>query len=220
MRTEIISIGTLILGFITGYVSAYFNEKGKNKALLEDLKELTEEKEKVTSKFQLDISKRKYKYEDKRNQYFKYFNLLDELSTTSNQETQTEFMPAMNQFTSEFLNAKGNKTKELKAASEFSNVITNLLFKSNQSLIKLKQETATIKLIAGKNVLKSLENIELAYENSLEMSGIFMKQFANNIIHNQDQLKKQELELQETASHLRILKETLIDEIKIELDEI
>ncbi|MCF6348533.1 MAG: hypothetical protein L3J20_09575 [Flavobacteriaceae bacterium] len=166
---------SLLIGFLMGYLTSYFKEKGKNRALIEDLEKMTNEREKVSSKYQLDISKRKYKYEDKRTQYFKYFNLLDEFNTEGIQKAQIEFMPTLNKFNKNFLAANGSKKKELKATSDFSNSVNKIMFESNKSLLKLKQETNTIKLIAGDKVLKILKELEEGYDTSMEKSAQMMK---------------------------------------------
>ena len=192
MKIElIIGILGVLGGFALGFFTSYFKEKGKNKALIQDLKRITEEKEKVSSKYQLDISKRKYKYEDKREQYFKYFNLLDNLSAEGNKDAQNSFIPAINKFNEDFVGANGDKKKELKATTEFSKSVNELMFKSNESLLQLKQETNTIKLIAGKKVLKILDELEIAYANSMEQSANMMRDLSNNIINGRQSILNQ-----------------------------
>jgi len=204
-----------------GYLTSYFKEKGKNKALIQDLKRITEEKESVSAKYQLDISKRKYKYEDKREQYFKYFNLLDSLSAEGNKDAQENFIPAINSFNDGFIGANGNKKKELKATTDFSKSVNEIMFKSNESLLKLKQETNTIKLIAGEKVLKLLTELEIAYDKSMEQSAEMMRDLSNNIIYGkQSILNSQKEEIEKNGNYLLILKEKLMQEIKNELDEI
>ncbi len=204
-----------------GYLASYFKEKGKNKALIQDLKKITEEKENVTSKYQLDISKRKYRYEDKREQYFKYFNLLDSLGTDSNKDAQTSFMPALNKFNDGFISANGNKINELKATTDFSETVNEIIFKSNESLLKLKQETNALKLIAGEKVLELLTKLEVAYDKSMEQSAEIMRDLSKNLIlENQDILNTQNEITEKTGNHILILKEELIQEVKNELNEI
>lgn len=118
-----------ILGFLSGYLISYFKEKGKNKALLSDIGRLTAEKESVASEYKLDIEKRKYKYESKKEQYFKYFNLIDEFGKASNDEFYEYFFPVVDEFNKNFLGADGDKTKELEALNTFSSKINRLVSK-------------------------------------------------------------------------------------------
>lgn len=222
MNTEILIGGiSLILGFLVGYLTSFVKEKGKNSALIEDLEKITEEKEKVSAKFELDISKRKYKYEDKRTQYFKYFNLLDQLSVQSNKEAQEEFYPAITEFNISYLTAYEDIEKVTIATANFMNAVNKIMFKSNESFLKLRQETNTIKLIAGPAVSKTLQETEIAYEKALDTSAQMMRDLAENIItQKQDIQIKQQSEIEEIGKSLLLLKEKLIQEVKNELDEI
>jgi len=217
----IIGLVSLIGGFLMGYFTSFFKEKGKNKALIQDLKRMTEETEKVTSKFELDISKRKYKYEDKREQYFKYFNLLDSLSTEGNKDVMGKFLPALTKFNTGFLGANENKKKELKATTDFSESVGTLLFKANENLLKIKQETNTIRIIAGEKVLKALNELETAFDVTMVQSSNMMKEMSDNVINGRvDILSRQQDEMAETGRHLVKLKENLMLAIRAELDEI
>jgi hypothetical protein len=221
MTDIIIPALTLIGGFIAGYFTSYLGEKGKNRATIEDTKQLTEEKEKVTSAFDLDNSKRKYKYEYKSNLYFKYFNLLDEISARANEEAQVEFMPKMNKFTSDYLLADGDSSKELKAAAEFSEAINNIMTKANESLIKLKNETVALKFVAGDSVLQVLQEIEKTQNESFDLSADMMREFGNNMVSkNLDVFEVQKNQLHAIGDKMIYLKDKLTQEIRKELNEI
>lgn len=204
-----------------GYFTSYFKEKGKNRALIEDTRSLTEEKEKVSSKYELDKSKRKYQYEYKSTQYFKYFNLLDELNTTSNQQAQEELIPILTEFNKSFLEANCDKTLELKATTELSGAVNKIMMKANESQVKFKSETNAIKLIAGDSVLKVLLEIEEMNKNAFDLSAGMMKGLGKSIIENNfSGIDGQRKELQEASNKLIQLKEELTKEIKKELNEI
>ena len=222
MATEItIGLFSALGGFLIGYLTSYFNEKGKNRATIEDTKSLTEEKEKVSSRFELDNSKRKYQYEYKSNLYFKYFNLLDELNTKANEEAQIEFIPYLNAFNADFLGAAGNQEKELKAASDFGAAVNKIMMKANESQIKLKNETNSLKLIAGDSVLNVLEEIEKTNDLSFNLSADMMRELGGNMVSKRmDILDNQKSELQVLGNELIRLKEKLTQEIRKELNEI
>ncbi|MEK7184832.1 MAG: hypothetical protein AAB683_01705, partial [Patescibacteria group bacterium] len=128
----------LVLGFLSGYLISYFKEKGKNKALLSDIGRLTEEKERITSEFKLEIEKRKYKYESKKEQYFKYFNLIDEFGKASNDEIYESFFPVLDEFNKNYLGADGEKNKELEALNSFTSKVNRMMSRSNENLIRLR----------------------------------------------------------------------------------
>ncbi|RKS02846.1 hypothetical protein [Flavobacterium sp. 102] len=222
MTPEItIGIISLILGFFLGYLTSYFNEKGKNKAIIEDMKAMTEEKEKVSSHYELDVSKRKYKYEDKRAIYFKYFSLLDEMSTEANIIAQNEVMPSVNKYTQDYLAANGDTGKILKAASELSTSTNNVMLKMHQSQMKLKQETNSIRLIGGEKVLKALTEMENAYDLQLERWGEMMKTLSTHILDkNMEAINAQAEEHKKIGERIVKCKEDIIESMKKELDEI
>lgn len=220
MEFTTIIISTII-GFIIGYFTSYFNEKGKNKAIIEDMELMTEKKEKVTSHYQLDVTKRTYKYEDKRAMYFKYFNLLDELQTEGNIIAQAEVIPAINKYMERYANANGNKALIMKAATGLSVTTNNALAKMHKSQLNLKQETNSIRLVAGERVLQSLEEIEKAYNIQLEKTGEMFKDFAKNAANGNERiLSAQKIEHEKIGLNIANCKDKIIEEMKKELDEI
>ena len=208
-------------GFLAGYFTSYFNEKGKNKATIEDTKQLTEEREKVTSKYSLDSTKRKIQYETKSAAYMKYFNLLDELSQSGNLDAQEEFLPIIAKFNSDYIPNADNIQKASEAAAEFSNSIQKLMFKSQEKYLKFKHETNALKLIAGDEVLKLMNEIDNISQLSFDVSAQMMKDLAESIIEkNFEKLNMQKTNLEDLASQTNIMKEKLRKEIRIELSEI
>jgi len=212
---------SIIGGFIIGYFTSYFNEKGKNKAIIEDTSQLTEEKEKVTSKYGLDSTKRKIQYETKSNAYMKYFNLLDEQSQIGNIEAQEEFLPVITKFNTDYLTNIGDMEKELSAAAEFSNSTQTIMMKSQERYFKFKNETNALKLIAGENVLNLLNEIDRVSQLSFDVSAQMMKELAKHIIEkDMSALDAQKNYLESLAKQTLELKEQLVTEIRFELSEI
>jgi hypothetical protein len=212
---------SIIGGFILGYFTSYFNEKGKNKAAIEDTEQITEKREKVTSKHNLEITKRKIQYETKSSAYLKYFNLLDELSQNGNAEAQEEFLPALAKFNSDYIPNADDIEKASKAASEFSNSMQKLMFKSQEKYIKFKNETNALKIIAGEEVLKLMTEIDEVSQLSFDVSTQMMKDLAESIIaKNLTKLDSQKITLENLATQTNILKEKLTLEIRKELSEI
>ena len=211
----------LVIGFLSGFLISYFKEKGKNKALLTDIKRLTEEKEKIISDYKLDIEKRKYKYESKREQYFKYFNLIDEFGKSSNNEFYEQFFPIVDKFNKDFLSADGDKNKELEALNSFSSNLNPMIAKSNENLVRLRAETHSIKLIANPKVLGLLNQIDKLYDLSMDKSGLMLREMGANIISgNSKAINSQKQEVESLGLEIKNVHEQLISEIRQELDEI
>jgi hypothetical protein len=211
----------LAIGFLSGYLISYFKEKGKNKALLSDIKILTDEKERIVSDYKLDIEKRKYKYESKKEQYFKYFNLIDEFGKSSNNDIYEQFFPIVDKFNKEFLSAENDKNKELEAINTFSTNLNPIVAKSNENLVRLRAETHSIRLIANSKVLGLLNQIDKLYDISLDKSTLMLREMGTNIISgNSDVINSQRQEVESLGLEIKTLHEELVFEIRQELDEI
>lgn len=85
----IIELISFLLGVASEYFIAYGKEKGKNRALKEDIESLENQKQQVQIKYTremeelkkdsaFEIELRKHKYGEKKNQFAKFFTLLDE----------------------------------------------------------------------------------------------------------------------------------------------
>lgn len=219
---EIISGGIgLVIGLIVGGLGSYINERAKNAALKKDLKGLTEEKEKIISEHQLVIAKRKYQYEDKRKQYFKYFELLDEINGEGNQVLFDSFGPMINQFFEDFLKADNNKELQYKATSILSSQVNDLMLKANEHSMRLKKETSSLRLIASDAVLKTLNELERSYDISIDHGSDLLKGMADNVVNGRSEiLEKQQQESARIAEKMNVLKDRLMEEVRMELNEI
>lgn len=211
----------LVIVFFSGYLISYFKEKGKNKALLSDIKRLTEEKERIVSDFKLEIEKRKYQYESKKEQYFKYFNLIDEFGKSGNDDFYENFFPIVESFHENYLSANGNKKKELEALNNFTASLNPMISNSNENLVRLRAETNSIRLIANKKVRDYLEQLDELYDISFEKSSNMLREMGNNmILENQELINEQNRELHSLGLKIKTIHDELVEEIRKELDEI
>jgi len=105
--------------------------------------------------------------------------LTDEFSNDNNVKTQGKFLPIVEEFNRNYLNAtsNGNKRNETNAITVFSKKIQKLMLDANQDLLRIKQETNIIRLIASDAVLQKLDLLTLAYDNSMEVSNKTMNYF-------------------------------------------
>lgn len=213
-------IGTLI-GFILGFAASYFVQKGKNRAIKEDIHGITFEKESVSSSFTLDIEKRKYQYKSKKEQYLKYFNLLDEFNSEANVTGFKTILPIIQNFTSEFLKSTGNKKRELEIAANFSESINAEVLKSNEKWIKIKNETNSIRLIANDETIGLLNQLESLYNNMFEQSGQVFKAIPQLVVLKQiDQIKALITDFQALGTIVNSTKDRLILAMRNDLNEI
>lgn len=211
-------IGLLIL-----YIRTFIQESAKINALKRKNKELVEETESIKKEHQLDISKRRYQYESKKEQYLGFFKLLDKFTNEATLKNQSEFIPILDEFNKNYLNAasQGNKKKENMAVTVMSKKIQKLAFDSYAELTKLKQETNTIRLIASDAILAKLDLLELSYDKLMEQSDKMMSDLPKLMMTgNQGKIKLQQEELEINGKVTQSIKNEIIKLMRKELNEI
>jgi len=225
---------SISISFLIGYLVSYFKEKGKNNALKSDIAKITNEKEKVIIEYkkelegikkdhQLDIDKRKYKYESKQEQFKKFFQLLDQLSYESSQNLQKKITPIMTDFHFNFLQGETNNDKETsnRAISKFSGDIQELIGESNQYLIRLRAETNGLKLIANREILDLLAQLEKAYEKVFESSNEMIRLMAiPENFRDVNFLNESKDKINADGKAIIDLRDLMMEQIRIELDKI
>lgn len=215
-------------------IKSYFAERGKLKAQIAENRKLVEQTEAIKSRFnreleelkkehQLDITKRKYQYESKKEQYLKFFRLLDEFSNEQNLKTQETFLPILEEFNKNYISAanSNNKKNETNAITVFQKKVQKLMFDANQELTRIKQETNTIRLIASNNILQKLDLLTLAYDKSMDASTKMMKDMLPLMLsNNQEKMKEQQDELEVAAMVINDIRNDIINLMRSELNEI
>ena len=210
------------LGLLILYIKTYTTEKAKMEVLKSENKKLIEETERIKKDFQLEISKRRYQYESKKEQYILFFKLLDQFTNEANKSTQEKLLPILDEFNRNFLNSSSrNKKGENNATSVMSKKIQRLTFEANESLIKIKQETNTIRLIASDRIIQKLDLLELAYDKNMEQAIKMMNDLPKQMMSNdQYGMKKSQREIEISALVIKEIKDEIIELMRKELDEI
>lgn len=211
------------LGLLILYIKTYTTEKAKMEVLKSENKKLIEETERIKKDFQLEISKRRYQYESKKEQYILFFKLLDQFTNEANKSTQEKLLPILDEFNRNFLNSSSwnDKKGENNATSVMSKKIQRLTFEANESLIKIKQETNTIRLIASDRIIQKLDLLELAYDKNMEQAIKMMNDLPKQMMSNdQYGMKKSQREIEISALVIKEIKDEIIELMRKELDEI
>lgn len=226
-------IGVLITLTIM-FFKSYVQEKAKLKALKSENKGLITETEKIKSEYsreleelrkehQLNITKRKYQYESKKETYFKFFQLIDKFARENNVKNQENLMPILDEFNRNYLHAasQNNKKNETNAVTVFSKKIQKLTFDASQDLMKIKQETNTIKLIASDKILRKLSLLDLAYDKSMEVSNKMMSSLpALMMTNDQEKISEGQKEIEISAMLINQIRDEIIELMRTELNEI
>lgn len=216
------------------FLKSYVQEKAKLTALKSENKKLIDETEKIKSQYnkeleelkkdhQLDISKRKYQYESKKETYIKFFQLLDQFTRDNNVKNQENLMQILDEFNRNYLHAasQNNKKNETNAVTVLSKKIQKLMFDTSQDLIKIKQETNTIRIIASDEILRKLDILNLAYDKSTETSNKMMRDLpALMMANNQEQIQQGQKDIEISAMVINSIKDDIIALMRTELNEI
>ncbi|MHC0443241.1 hypothetical protein [Flavobacterium sp. 3-210] len=227
---EIYLIG-VIIAISALYIKTYIQEKAKIDALKSENKKLIEQAEKIKSKYskeleelkkehQLEISKRRYKYESKRDQYVSFFQFLDQFTKDNTTKSQNKMTLIINDFMTDFLNAQDHE-HQMKAITTMSNEMQKLTFEASKDLVRIKQETNTIRLIASEKVIQKLDMLNLAFDKTLADSNKTLNDLPS-LIMNDDKhsINENQRQLEESGKIVKKYNDELIALMREELDEI
>lgn len=220
-----------ITGLILGWIATYTNEKVKQRALKDENAKLVQETEDIKSKFtkeleelkkdhQLDISKRKYRYESKKASYINFFQKLDTLNSEINQKSSEKMREMLEKFTLSCINSKSDEEYN-DGIIVFQNATQSILMDSHQDIIKLKHETSEIKLHASDEIISNLNKLESAYEKLINESNLLIQKMPAIILSADSNLMELSQEnLKNEAAETESIKNDLIQIMRKELDEI
>ncbi|WP_312392777.1 hypothetical protein [Chryseobacterium sp.] len=222
-------IFTGIGGSLIATIGVYINEKSKQRTLKKDNKKLVEETEKIKAEFtskleelkkdhQLEISRRKYQYEGKKDSYVSFFKMLDTFTADQNIKSQDKLKNLIHEFNRNFGDSVSSQKK---ASLVFSKKINTLTIKSYEEFIKLKQETNVIKLMASDAVIEHLLLLELGYENLMNESDKMMSALPKLImLGNEARMNELKEEIEIKGRVINNIKDELNSLMRQELNEI
>ncbi|OFY48579.1 MAG: hypothetical protein A2W85_09740 [Bacteroidetes bacterium GWF2_41_31] len=223
-----------ILILLILYAITLVKSKAKNRALKSDIKEITDNKEQVISKYkkeieeirkthELDIARRKYQYESKREAYYKFLMFLDNYNAKASSEMTEKFFPLVDEFMSSYLKAsnKNSKKEENAILTRFFSKTNKVTKEAYEDYNKLKMETNTIKLSASKKVLEELESLENMTKEGLDEATKMMKRMPTLILSNDKDFNKEYQDYIEIyGKKAEIIKKYLIEFMRLDLNQI
>ncbi len=221
LETNVLYIFTLCITLIIMFAISFIKESGKINALLMKNKKLTEETESIKKSHQLDLDKRKYQYESKKEQYITFFKKLDEFTNEQTLKNREQLIEILSEYDIDYLNAIDQNEKLQEATAKFIRKMRKLTFESYAELIKLKQETNTIRLIASEEIINQLDLLEFLYEELMSNSDSMIINLSSIIIsENPDEINKNQQNLVDKANEIQIVKNAIIKIMRKELNEI
>ncbi|HHC7312177.1 TPA: hypothetical protein ACN30N_005145, partial [Vibrio campbellii] len=219
-----------LIGALSLYLTAYTKAKGANKALKEDISTLealkqqivathSQELESVKKQHQLDIEKRKFKYEDKRAQFSKYFRLIDEFNSKCNSVFGERFPPMLRRLLAGQIS--GCQDTANQSLLDFNHEMMLLFNELNEEQLKVNTESNSIRLIATPELDTLLDDLSEQIKQSYEDS-VAMLKFMGTREYILDNSLVKPFQDQVAISGTQALKarEALKQRMKFELDEI
>ena len=157
----VIYLFTTGIGIAIGGATSYYVQKAKNKATIEDLAEVTEEKERVVSQYQ----KRNYQYNRKHDAYTNYNVLLNEFEFEGNKLTQENLETPFNILIHKVYGSPNDKGKQQEALTEYGIAFNSLINETLESLKRIAKETHEMKLVAPEHIIVKLERLDKLYKD-------------------------------------------------------
>ncbi|HIF9063251.1 TPA: hypothetical protein ACX6MH_003470 [Photobacterium damselae] len=223
-----------VLAFLIGALSLYFTSytkaKGANKALKEDISTLetlkqqivathSQELESIKKQHQLDIEKRKFKYEDKRAQFSKYFRLIDEFNSKCNSVFVERFSPMIQRLLAGQISGCQNTANQ--SLLDFNQEIMILFNELNEEQLKVNTESNSIRLIATPELDILLDDLSAHIKQSYEDSVAMLKFMGTHeFICDNSLIKPFHEKATISGTHVLKAREALKQQMKFELDEI
>ncbi|MBS3798590.1 hypothetical protein [Pseudoalteromonas sp. BDTF-M6] len=226
----IIGFLSFLLGIAAGYFVAYGKEKGKNRALKEDIQNLEEQKQQVQIRFAkeveelkktnvLNIELRKHKYEEKKKQFAKFFTLLDEFHAKSNEIFMQRFGPIYSKFMESYL--VGEDTIQNEAIAEFNKGMMALFGELNQEHLKLTTETNSIRLISSSMLDSLLDKLTANLGEATNTAQEVLRMMASpEFWADQSILLPLQAKAEDQGRAIILIREDICKQMKLELDEI
>ena len=231
---DLVSILEIIFSFSAGalvvYLTAYAKAKGNNKALKEDISKLEDEKQNIVAKYRaeteelkkqhsLDIEKRKFKYEDKRAQFTKFFLMFDQFQNKGRSIINEDFTPLLSELLSSVIIGTEESKKE--AFYQFTNNIQHIIDKIYEEHIKMTNETNSIRLIATPEMDILLDEFESALNKAKDNASEMIKFMTTpEFFANQTLLIPYQKASEESGNLVSEYRVKLKNRMKCELDEI
>ena len=129
--------------------------------------------------------------------------------------------PIITEFYAGFLATIDDKTEQNKVCTVYMEKIQNLMNENNTELMKVKQETNTIRLIASQEVIELLNLMERTYDYMFDTSAQIINMLPNNIMKNGQIVLQKHVEILTEISHSALnIKEHLIQQMRNDLNKI
>lgn len=221
---------SFLFGILTMYLTAYTKEKGKVKALREDVAKIEDEKQKVISKYQkeiedlkkfhsLDIEKRKYQYESKKTQYYQFMEKIDSYNGCLLRVLTEEFSQIMLSY---FASCNGvSSSSPEKLTLEFNEKAQKAIAKIQKQEAELFSQLNSLKLSANAEIITLLEKLVFDIKYSKKHLEDVLNYIGSNNFKFSPSVPEELLSKSDNNQHnILETKEKLMNALRLDLDKI
>jgi hypothetical protein len=225
-----IALLTFLGGLGAGYFAAYAKAKGKNRALKEDIESLEDQKQQVQIKYSkeieelkknntLNIELRKHKYQEKKDQFSKFFMLLDEFHNKSNEIFMERFGPIFSNFMENYL--IDDESTQNEAMAQFNQKMMSLFNELNQEYLKLSTETNSIRLITSSVLDDLLDKLNTKVGDATNTAQNMLKMMASQEFWaDQTILQPLQEKAESEGQEITAIRDNIRKQMKVELNQI
>lgn len=229
MELSALNVVIFLVGCLSGYLIAYSKKKAENKAMLEDIRKLEQEKRSVETEFvikieevkkqhNLEFERRKYQYEEKSRLYSDFCSELDRYQSKGQVILKERAMPMISRF---LQSLEASNCSENLARTSFSEYFSGVLLLCNElsvTFIEMKNQTNKLRLVTSEDtdilLTQLTDNLQKLNDVSIEM----MKFLATTegMLDQNKQQQYTEL-LVSLGNENQVIRSNLINKMKIEL---
>ncbi|EHR0803232.1 hypothetical protein KS868_004561 [Vibrio parahaemolyticus] len=184
MELSVLKVVVFLVGCLSGYFIAYSKKKGENRALLEDIRKLEQEKRSVETDFvlkieevkkqhNLEFERRKYQYEEKSRVYSDFCSELDRYQSKGQIILKEQAMPMISRFLQSLEASNGSENLARTSFSEYFSDVLLLCNELSLAFIEMKNQTNKLRLVTSEDtdilLTQLTDNLQKLNDVSIEM---------------------------------------------------
>ncbi|MGU5698538.1 hypothetical protein ACV1D9_15415 [Aeromonas allosaccharophila] len=184
MELSALKVVVFLVGCLSGYLIAYSKKKAENKAILEDIRKLEQEKRSVEADFiikieeikkqhNLEFERRKYQYEEKSRVYSDFCSELDRYQSKGQVILKERAMPMISRFLQSLEASNGSENLARTSFSEYFSEVLLLCNELSFAFVEMKNQTNKLRLVTSEDtdtlLTQLTDNLQKSNDISIEM---------------------------------------------------
>ena len=174
---------------------------------------------------ELEIDRRKKQYDSKRQQFERYWLLLDNYARKQRDAGYLDqIMGAFNECAAEFMESIDDPSKSAGAFSKMMDALQVALRANTDEYMEVRQETQSLRLVAGEKLYQMLTELDRRLEEAFDTSNSLVSGLTNLQAHLEnpqlmEQTAAQQAVIQKQGEELSALYLAVMEEMRRELNQ-